>query len=140
MAALNKVMIIGNLGKDPEIKMTPGGKKVANISIGVTERYKDRNNQQQEKTEWFYVVLWDGNSGRGLASITEQYLKKGSPVYIEGRLETRSWDDPSGIKKYRTEIRASSLQMLGGKPIITNSDYDNGNSADAANFDDDLPF
>jgi single-strand DNA-binding protein len=146
MASLNKVQIIGHLGKDPEIKTTPQGKKVANFSVGVSEKYTDRNGQSQQKTEWFSVVMWDGNSGRGLASICEQYLKKGSSVYIEGRLETRSWDDPIGVKKYRTEVRGSILQMLGGKSdnsTTTNQTPDNSNNNDdfgSYDTDDNPPF
>lgn len=140
MAALNKIMIMGNLGKDPEVRMVESGKKVATLSIGVTEKYKDRNNQQQEKTEWFSVVLWDGNNGKGLASIAEQYLKKGSSVYIEGKLQTRSWDDSSGVRKYRAEVIGSTLQML-SKSSAT---QDNNNSASDLDMsfgaEDDLPF
>jgi single-strand DNA-binding protein len=154
MAALNKVMIIGNLGKDPEVRVTPAGKKVANITIAVTERYRDRNGQNQEKTEWMNVVLWDNNNGRGLASVSEQYLKKGQSVYIEGRLETRSWDDPqSGQKRYKTEIRASVMQMLGSKgsgSSASHSTPDFGGGSSESSYqepdygqmppDDDLPF
>lgn len=140
MAALNKIMIMGNLGKDPEVRMVESGKKVATLSVGVTEKYKDRNNQQQEKTEWFSVILWDGNNGKGLASIAEQYLKKGSSVYIEGKLQTRSWDDSSGVKKYRTEVIGSTLQML-SKSSAT---QDNNNSASDLDMsfgaEDDLPY
>ncbi len=110
MAALNKVMMIGNLGRDPEVRMA-GESKVANFSIAVTERYKGRDGNQQEKTEWVNIVFW----GRQ-AEICEQYLKKGSSIYIEGKLETRSWDDKTtGEKKYRTEVRGLVMQMLGGK-------------------------
>lgn len=110
MASLNKVMIIGNLGKDPEVRMA-GENKVASYPVAVTEKYKGRDGQQQEKTEWVNVVCW----GR-LAEICEQYLRKGSSVYIEGKLETRSWDDKNtGEKKYRTEVRGLVMQMLGGR-------------------------
>lgn len=141
MASLNKVMIMGNLGGDPEIRMTPQGKKVANFSVGVAEKYTDRNGQVQQKTEWFKVILWDGNNGSGLASVSEKYLKKGSSVYVEGKLQTSSWDDPSGIKKYKTELIGNSLQMLGSKP----AQNDNKPAEPTDNFggygaDDDMPF
>lgn len=109
MAALNKVQIIGNLGKDPETKAV-GQSTVANFSVAVTERYKDRDGNQQESTEWFSVQAW----GK-LADICAKYLTKGSPVYIEGKLRTRSWDDSNGQKQYRTELVAETLQMLGQK-------------------------
>ena len=107
--SLNKVMLIGNLGKDPEVRSIPNGSKVANFSIATTERYTDKSGQKVEKTEWHRIVLW-----RGLADISERYLKKGSTVYIEGKLTTRSWDQ-DGQKKYMTEIVGDQMQMLGGK-------------------------
>lgn len=110
MASVNKVILVGNLGRDPEVKMTPTGQKVASFSIATTERYKDQQGNKQEKTEWHNIVAW-----RKLADIIEQYVKKGSSLYIEGKLTTRSWDDPQGQKKYRTEIIANSIQMLGDR-------------------------
>ncbi len=121
MASLNKVMLIGNLGRDPEIKAV-GASKMGAFPIAVTEKFKDKSGQQQEKTEWANIVVWNRQ-----AEIAEQYLKKGSPVYVEGKLETRSWDDKTtGEKKYRTEIRALNFQMLGGKseggtPVVQQS-------------------
>jgi single-strand DNA-binding protein len=109
VATLNKTMIIGNLGRDPEVKQA-GSSKVANFSVGITEKFKNRNGEQQEKTEWVDVVFW----GRQ-AEICEQYLKKGSSVYVEGKLETRSWEDNNGQKRYKTEIRGLVLQMLGSR-------------------------
>jgi single-strand DNA-binding protein len=108
--SLNKVMLIGNLGKDPEVKTIPSGTKVANFSLATTEKYTDKSGQKVEKTEWHKIILW-----KGLAEIAERYLKKGSTVYIEGKLTTRSWDDKDGQKKYTTEIVGDQLQMLGGK-------------------------
>lgn len=110
MAALNKVMVIGNLGRDPEVRMTSNGTKVANFSVAVTEKFKDRNGQAQEKTEWVNVVFWSRQ-----AEICEQYLRKGSSVYVEGKLETSSWEDNNGQKRYKTEVRGLVLQMLGGR-------------------------
>ena len=122
MTVLNKVMLIGNLGRDPEIKMTPSGQKVATFSIATTERYTDRNGQKQEKTEWHNIVAW-----RKLAEIIERYVKKGSSIYIEGKLTTRSWDDPqSGQKRYKTEIVANQMQMLGGRSDGFNQDSGRG--------------
>lgn len=110
MASLNKVMLIGNLGKDPEVRAIPSGVKVANFSIATTESYTDKNNQKVDKTEWHNIVMW-----RGLAEVAEKYLKKGNQVFIEGKLTTRSWDDQSGQKKYMTEIVADNMVMLGGR-------------------------
>jgi single-strand DNA-binding protein len=110
MASLNKVMLIGNLGKDPEVRAIPSGVKVANFSIATSESYNDKSGQRVEKTEWHNIVMW-----RGLAEVAEKYLKKGNPVFIEGRLQTRSWDDQSGQKKYMTEIVADNMVMLGGR-------------------------
>ena len=107
MASLNKVMIIGNLGRDPEVRQA-GESKVANFTVAVTERFTDSSGQRQERTEWVNVVVW-----RKLAEISQQYLRKGSQVYVEGRLQTRSWDDQNGQKKYMTEVVADNFQMLG---------------------------
>lgn len=109
MGSLNKVQLIGNLGKDPEVRAIPSGAKVANFSIATTESYNDKNTGQKvEKTEWHNIVMW-----RGLAEVAEKYLRKGSQVYVEGRLQTRSWDDQNGQKKYMTEIVADNMVMLG---------------------------
>lgn len=107
MSGLNKVMIIGNLGRDPEVRQA-GESKVANFTVAVTERFTDSSGQRQERTEWVNVVVW-----RKLAEISQQYLRKGSQVYVEGRLQTRSWDDQNGQKKYMTEVVADNFQMLG---------------------------
>lgn len=108
MGSLNKAMLIGNLGKDPEVRAIPSGAKVANFSIATTESYTDKNGQKVDKTEWHNIVMW-----RGLAEVAEKYLRKGSQVYIEGRLQTRSWDDQNGQKRYTTEIVADQMTMLG---------------------------
>ena len=108
MGSLNKVQLIGNLGKDPEVRAIPSGVKVANFSIATTESYSDKNGQKVEKTEWHNIVMW-----RGLAEVAEKYLRKGKQLYIEGRLQTRSWDDQNGQKKYMTEIVADNMVMLG---------------------------
>jgi single-strand DNA-binding protein len=109
--SLNRVQLIGNLGKDPEIKYTPSGTPVAKLTIATNERFKDKAGEWQDRTEWHNVVLW-----QRLAEIAGEYLKKGGKVYIEGRLQTRSWDDKtSGQKKYMTEVVASDLILLGGR-------------------------
>ncbi len=109
--SLNRVQLIGNLGKDPEIKYTPQGTPVARITIATNERYKDKSGEWQDRTEWHNVVLW-----QRMAEIAGEYLKKGGKVYIEGRLQTRSWDDKqTNQKKYMTEIVASDMILLGGR-------------------------
>lgn len=110
MASVNKVIIVGNLGKDPELKRTPSGAPVTDFSVATTERFTDKSGNRKEETEWHNVVLWNK-----LAENASQYLRKGSSVYIEGKLKTRSWDD-NGQKRYRTEIIASAMQFLDGKP------------------------
>lgn len=108
---LNKVMIIGRLTRDPETKTIPSGQMVATFSVATGRQWTDKESgQKKEQTEFHNVVAW-----RRLAEICQQYLKKGSQVYLEGHLQTRSWDDPSGVKKYRTEIVADQMIMLGGK-------------------------
>jgi len=109
MASINKVILIGNLGKDPEVRHLDNGATVANFSIATTESYKDKGGQKVEKTEWHNITLW-----RGLADIAEKYLKKGDSVYIEGKLQTRSWEK-DGITRYTTDIVGDQMTMLGGK-------------------------
>lgn len=111
MKSVNKVILIGNLGKDPEIKYTPQGTAVAKFSLATSRNFKGKDGQWQEQTDWHNVVAWEG-----LAKVAGDYLKKGGKVYIEGRLQTRSWDDKqSGQKKYMTEVVASDLVLLGGR-------------------------
>lgn len=111
MASLNKVTLIGNLGRDPETRFMPDGGRITNVSIATTETWKDKSGEKQEKTEWHRVSFF----GK-LAEITGEYLKKGSSIYVEGRLQTRKWQDKDGQDKYTTEIVASGMQMLGGRP------------------------
>lgn len=111
--SLNKVMLIGNVGRDPEIRYVDGpsgNAKVAQFTLATTERYKDRNGEMRENTEWHNIVVW-----RSTADVVEKYVKKGTQLYIEGRLRTRSWDDQTGNKRYTTEIIADNLQLLGRK-------------------------
>jgi single-strand DNA-binding protein len=105
---VNKVILIGNLGSDPEVRYTPDGVPVANFNLATSESWNDRNTgERQERTEWHRLVLW-----RKLAEIAGQYLKKGAKIYVEGKLQTRSWDDQSGQKRYTTEIVVNDMQML----------------------------
>jgi single-strand DNA-binding protein len=107
--SVNKAIILGNLGADPEIRTTSGGQNVANFRIATNRTFTDRSGQRQEQTEWHNIVVW----GR-LAEIAEQYLKKGDSVFIEGRIQTRSWEDQSGQQRWTTEIVAQEMTMLGG--------------------------
>jgi len=112
MASVNKVIIVGNLGRDPESRSFPNGDQVCNVTIATTDKWKDKaSGENKEITEWHRVSFF----GR-LAEIAAQYLRKGSQVYVEGSLQTRKWTDKDGAEKYSTEIRADSMQMLGGKP------------------------
>lgn len=107
---VNKVILIGNLGGDPEVRYTPGGAAVANVTLATNESWNDREGQRQERTEWHRLVFWSK-----LAEIVGQYLKKGSKIFVEGRLQTRQWDDQSGQKRYTTEIVVTDMQMLDGR-------------------------
>lgn len=154
MAGLNKVMLIGNLGKDPEVRSTTTGQRVANFSLATSRSWTGQDGQRQEKTEWHSIVVW----GK-LADICEKYLQKGKQVYIEGRIETRSWQDKEGQTKYRTEIICEQMTMLGragtggerngGDGGYGGSDAPRGSGAPrdenyepapAGGSDDDLPF
>ena len=106
--SINKVILVGNVGKDPEIRHLQGGASVATITLATSERYKDRNGESREQTEWHTVVAW-----RQLADLAENYIRKGSQIYVEGRIRSRSWDDQNGQKRYVTEIQADTIQLLG---------------------------
>ncbi|NBO10207.1 MAG: single-stranded DNA-binding protein [Methylophilaceae bacterium] len=110
MASVNKVILVGNLGRDPEVRFMPNGEAVCNFSIATTDSWKDKNGQKQERTEWHNIVMY-----RKLAEIAGEYLKKGRPVYVEGRLQTRKWQTKEGQDRYTTEIVADQMQMLGGR-------------------------
>jgi single-strand DNA-binding protein len=154
---VNKVILVGNVGNDPEFRVMPNGNGVANVSLATSETWKDKNSgDQQEKTEWHRVIFFNR-----LAEIVEQYVKKGTKLYIEGRLQTRSWEQ-DGVKRYTTEVVASEMQMLdsrggGGNTGDNSFGQGQGSSAPAAqssstaaapqaapanfdNFDDDIPF
>jgi len=111
MASVNKVIIVGNLGKDPEVRYAPSGSAICNVTIATSRQWKDKTSgEKQEETEWHRVVFYDR-----LAEIAGEYLKKGRPVYVEGRLKTRKWTDKEGVEKYTTEIVAAEMQLLGGR-------------------------
>ena len=117
MASVNKVILVGNLGADPEIRYMSNGEAVANVRLATTESWKDKNSgEKREVTEWHRVVFY-----RKLAEIVGQYLKKGSSVYIEGRIRTRKWQDKEGQERYTTEIEATEMQMLGGRQSAASS-------------------
>ncbi|MCI1193045.1 single-stranded DNA-binding protein [Calidifontimicrobium sp. SYSU G02091] len=118
MASVNKVILIGNLGKDPEVRYTPSGAAVCNLRLATTRNWKNRETgERQEETEWHSVVLYDRQ-----AEIAGEYLRKGRPVYIEGRLKTRKWQDKDGNDRYTTEIVAETMQLLGGREGMGGSD------------------
>jgi len=146
--SVNKVILLGRLGQDPELKYTPGGSAVCNFSLATTESWTDKSGQKQEKTEWHRVVVW----GK-LAELCNQYLAKGRQAFLEGRLQTRSWDDKEGNKRYTTEILASTVQFIGGASANTTStgavDTSYSQSAPAQEYQissdasfaaDDIPF
>lgn len=150
--SVNKVILLGRLGQDPELKYTPGGSAVCNFSLATTEAWTDKQGQKQEKTEWHRVVVW----GK-LAELCNQYLAKGRQAFLEGRLQTRSWDDKDGNKRYTTEILASTVQFIGGATANNNSTNTTTNtnvdtsyaqapaqeyqiSSDASFAADDIPF
>lgn len=140
MASVNKVILIGNLGKDPEIRYTPSGQAVASFSMATTRKWRDKDGNPQEQTDWHNIVVW----GRQ-AENANQYLKKGNPVYIEGRIQTRSYDDRDGQKRWITEIVTQTMQFLGkageggGRPSGAPPAPDEP-PPDTTGDDDDLPF
>ena len=139
MAGVNKAILVGRLGKDPEIKYTPSGTAIANFTMATSENYKDKDGQKQERTEWHRIVAF----GK-LAEICGEYLAKGKQVYIEGRIQTRSWDDKDGNKKYMTEIVANTMQMLGKADEAakgsTELPHDAGSASEPAVIEEDVPF
>jgi len=139
---VNKVILVGNLGANPEVRSTQGGQMVANLRLATTERWTDKNGQKQEQTEWHRVVVW----GR-LAEIVSQYLTKGRQIYVEGRIRTRQWQDQQGQKRFTTEIVAQNIQMLGsrteGAPredVSSTMPPDEATADFGGGPDDDIPF
>ncbi len=128
MASVNKVILVGNLGRDPEVRFMPNGEAVCNFSIATTDNWKDKSGVKQEKTEWHNIVMY-----RRLAEIAGEYLKKGRPVYIEGRLQTRKWEK-DGVTRYSTEIIGDQMQMLGSRSDNAATPYDGGQASVADDF------
>jgi single-strand DNA-binding protein len=127
MAGINKVILVGNLGKDPEVRTVTSGALVARFSIATSESYTNKEGQKIENTEWHNIVLW-----RGLASVAEKYLKKGNKVYIEGKLRTRQYEDKDGVKKYTTEIEAVDMLLL-DKPANAGGNFQGNNTSSYTN-------
>ncbi len=149
--SLNKVMLIGNLGQDPEIRSTASGTRVATLSLATSRQWNNQSGERQEKTEWHRVVLWN-NRSTGLADLAEKYMKKGDRIYVEGRIEYRTWEDREGNTRYSTEINAREVLMLGqrgggGVPSEPSNARSAGGTESYDDFpealdeeDDDLPF
>ena len=152
MASVNKVILVGNLGRDPEVRYLPDGTAITNISVATTDTWKDKSGEKQEKTEWHNLVFY-----RRLAEIAGEYLKKGSQIYVEGKLQTRKWQTKEGQDRYTTEIVVNEMTMLGGKSsgsgsfeVVENKPASSSGGAPAKsapaakgsfdNFDDDIPF
>jgi single-strand DNA-binding protein len=138
MASLNKVMLIGNVGKDPEMRYTANGKAVTTFSVACNRAYSSQDGERREETDWFDVVAWDK-----LAELCSQYLQKGRQAYIEGRLQTRSWEGQDGQKRYKTEVVANTVLFLGGPSggAARMDRLDEGGGGPGAPVDpDDLPF
>ena len=146
MAGVNKVILVGNLGSDPEVRTTPSGQRVANFRMATSRSWSGQDGQRQEKTEWHSIVAW----GK-LADICERYLNKGKQVYVEGRLETRNWQDKEGQTRYKTEVICETMQMLGRAGADRNGDPgadapsrggtpDESMAPAGGGSDDDLPF
>lgn len=155
MASVNKVILVGNLGRDPETRYSPDGAAITNVSLATTDTWKDKaSGEKQERTEWHRVVFFDR-----LAEVAGEYLKKGAQVYVEGRLQTRKYTDKEGVEKYITEIRADRMQMLGSRQGMGGGEFDDSGAPprgagsreassrptskpapNIAEMDDDIPF
>ena len=140
MASVNKVILIGNLGKDPEVKKFDSGIKNASFSLATTEKFKNKAGEMVSNTEWHNIVVWGA-----LSDVAEKYLKKGSQIYLEGKIKTSSWEDKSGAKRYKTEIYADSFTMLGVKDVQSNEPKkENATQSELSHNsdidDDNLPF
>ncbi len=141
MASINKVILVGNLGRDPEVRYTQNGNAVANINLATNEVWNDKSGQRQERTEWHRIVVWGKQ-----AEIAKEYLSKGRQIYVEGSLQTRQWDDKDGHKRYTTEIRCQRFVMLGGRGGEGRSESVGGSvpepemPPDMSYSDEDIPF
>ena len=140
MASVNNVILVGNLGKDPEVKKFDSGIKNASFSLATTEKFKNKTGEMVSNTEWHNIVVWGA-----LSDVAEKYLKKGSQIYLEGKIKTSSWEDKSGAKRYKTEIYADSFTMLGVKDVQSNEPKKENTTQHELRpntdiYDDDLPF
>jgi single-strand DNA-binding protein len=142
MGSVNKVILIGNLGKDPELRTTPQGTSLARFSVATKTIWKDASGAKQERTEWHDVVAWER-----LAQICGEYLHKGKQVYVEGSLQTRSWEDQNGQKRYKTEIKANNVVMLGSRDSVPRTEAspapgprEVSEVAESPTYDDEVPF
>lgn len=132
MAGVNKVILIGNLGKDPEVRYMPSGGAVSNTSLATSETWKDKNGEKQERTEWHNIVFFEK-----LAEIAANYLRKGSKIYVEGKLQTKKWQDKEGNDRYTTQVVVQTMQMLDGKKRESGEPMEEEENQD---FDNDIPF
>lgn len=130
--SLNKVILIGNLGADPEVKSTANGGRVATLSLATSHQWKGADGQRQEKTQWHRVICWNNKVGAQLADVAEKYCRKGEKLYVEGEIEYRSWQDKEGQTKYTTEIRCRELILLGGKGDSDGGSWSGGGSRAAS--------
>ncbi len=136
MSGVNKVILLGNLGKDPEVRYLDSGVAVANFSLATTENYRNKQGERVSQTEWHNVVFW-----RGLAEVAEKYLKKGDSIYLEGKIRTRKWEDKDGNTRYSTEVLADNMTMLGKKNSQDSASQElTTNEKSVSNDEDDLPF
>lgn len=135
MSSLNKIMLIGNLGRDPEIRYTPEGTPVANFSLATSENWTDKSGSRQEHTEWHNIVAW-----KRLADLSQKYLTKGRQVYIEGRIRTREWNDRDGNKRRTTEVVATQMVLLGSRSQSMDADIQPSETATRADPESDEPF
>ena len=140
MASINKVILVGNLGRDPEVRYTQNGNAVANLNLATNEVWNDKSGQRQERTEWHRIVVWGKQ-----AEIAKEYLSKGRQIYVEGSLQTRQWEDKDGQKRYTTEIRCQRFVMLGGRgegrsESVGGSEPEPEMPPDMSYSDEDIPF
>jgi single-strand DNA-binding protein len=133
---INKAILIGRVGQEPELRATQAGQQVATFSLATSETWKDKNGQPQEKTEWHRCVVW----GKLAEAVVAKYVHKGDALYVEGRIQTRKWQDKSGVDRYTTEINVNQLQMLGGSKASEKQDYQDPLVHAGDDFSDSIPF
>jgi single-strand DNA-binding protein len=133
--SINKVILVGHLGRDPEVRYTPNGDAVAEVSLATTETFKNRDGKKEDRTEWHNLIIW-----RGQAEFAKEWLKKGQLVYVEGRLQTRQWEDKEGQKRSKTEIQVEQITMLGSSGRGREKDLSESEAPSAPSPDDEIPF